>query len=367
MSSPRSARYFSGSYAEARDKFLRAASGQGAQTESFMHDKAGALGEALATDVARIGQPDATNLLILSSGTHGPEGFAGSACQLAALDDADLLARLKDADAALLLVHAINPYGFSWLHRTNEDNVDLNRNFIAFDAPLPSNPEYLGVEALFLPTEWPPSPESRAALGAFLKQHGPRQVNAALAKGQYESPNGLFYGGQRPAWSNNTVRSILRQYAGAARRIAWIDVHTGLGPYGHGEKIFPGKLEEAPLAKSWWGADLMVVAANQSVSAGAKGPMLKCIYEECPSAQVALMGLEFGTLPHEEVLEALRADAWMRSHPDAPAALRQEIGQQLRGAFYCDNDEWKGMVLGQSRVILLQTISGMRDAGKAIA
>jgi hypothetical protein len=365
MSSSRSARYFSGTYAEARDKFLGAASRHDMHAESFIHDKVGALGEALATDVVRVGRPDAADLLILSSGTHGPEGFAGSACQMAALDDADLLSRLEQAGIALLLVHAVNPYGFSWLHRTNEDNVDLNRNFLPFDEPPPRNPEYLAVEPLFLPQQWPPTPESQAALSDFQKQHGPRQVHGILGRGQYESPNGLFYGGHEPAWSNKTIRAILRKYAGAARRIAWIDVHTGLGPYGHGEKIFPGKLAEAPLAKSWWGADVMVVAADQSVSAGATGPMLKCIHEECPSARAALMGLEFGTLPNEEVLEALRADAWMRSHQEAPAALRDKIRRQLRDAFYCDNDEWKGMVLGQSRVILLQTIGGMRDSSDA--
>jgi hypothetical protein len=74
------------------------------------------------------------------------------------------------------------------------------------------------------------------------------------------------------------------------------------------------------------------------------------------------MGLEFGTLPNEAVTNALRADAWMRGRHDVPAVLRESIRQQLRDVFYCDNDEWKGMVLGQSRVVLLQTISGMRNA-----
>ena len=29
-----------------------------------------------------------------------------------------------------VLLHALNPYGFAWLRRVNEHNVDLNRNFL---------------------------------------------------------------------------------------------------------------------------------------------------------------------------------------------------------------------------------------------
>ena len=69
-----------------------------------------------------------------------------------------------------------------------------------------------------------------------------------------------------------------------------------------------------------------------------------------------------GTLPDQEVLLRLRADTWLRSHPEAPQALKLGIRQQLREAFYCDNDEWKGMVLGQTRVVLLQTLQGLKHA-----
>ena len=74
------------------------------------------------------------------------------------------------------------------------------------------------------------------------------------------------------------------------------------------------------------------------------------------------MGLEFGTLPDLEVLNRLRADTWLRRHPEAPDALQREIRAQLRDAFYCDNEEWKGMVLGQARVVLLQTLLGLGKA-----
>lgn len=359
------ARHFSGTYAEARHKFLEAAAACGARIESFELDThRGALGEALAIDIACLGAPDAPRLLVVSSGTHGPEGFCGSGCQVAALHDADLLARIERAGIGVLLVHAVNPHGFSHLHRTNEDNIDLNRNHVDFDAPLPENPAYAEVEPFVLPPTWPPAPADDAAMADYIARHGLRAFRAAVTTGQYTSPDGLFYGGRAPSWSHRTVRAILRRHAAKAAHIGWIDIHTGLGPYGHGEKIYPGRNAPADLARAraWWGADVFAPFEGQSASADVSGPVVTAAYDECPQAQAALMGLEFGTLTDHEVLDRLRADTWLRRHPEAPPEQRRAIRQALRDAFYCDNDEWKGMVLGQARVVLLQTVQGLQAA-----
>ncbi|WP_285412765.1 M14 family metallopeptidase [Variovorax sp. efr-133-TYG-130] len=356
-------RHFSGTYAEARAKFLEAASGRGALIESFVNKgHRGALGEELATDVALLGAVDAKKLLLVTSGTHGPEGFCGSGAQVATLHDEDLLSRLQQAGVALLLVHGVNPYGFSHLHRTNEDNIDLNRNHIDFSAPLPVNAEYANVEPLALPASWPPTPADQAAADAYIEKHGMRAFRTAITKGQYGSPDGLFYGGTEPTWSNKTIRAILRKYAASATHLGWIDVHTGLGPYGHGEKVYPGRNtpKDLALARAWWGADVFALFSQDSVSAHVSGPVVSAAYDECPQARIALMGLEFGTIPDHEMLFRLSADTWLRRHGEAPESQRREIRQQLRDAFYCDNDEWKGMVLGQTRVVLLQTLLGLR-------
>lgn len=358
-------RYFSGTYAEARTKFLEAAAHAGAAVESFVHpEHRGALGEELATDVALVGAIGAKKILLVTSGTHGPEGFCGSGTQVATLHDADLLARLEQAGVALLLVHAVNPHGFSHLHRTNEDHIDLNRNHIDFSAPLPVNAAYADVEPLVLPATWPPTPADDAAVAAYIAQHGMAAFRNAVFKGQYTSPDGLFYGGTAPSWSNRTIRSILRKYAAAATHLGWIDVHTGLGPYGHGEKIYPGRNtpEDLALAQSWWGADVFSPFSGDSASADVSGPVVSTAFDECPNARIAPMGLEFGTVPEPDMLYRLRADTWLRRHPNAPASQQREIRTQLRDAFYCDNEEWKGMVLGQTRVVLLQTLQGLRKA-----
>ena len=352
------AAYFSATYAEARQRFLDAARRAGAGVESHVHPLEGARREEIATDVALLGPADAPLLFIVSSGTHGPEGFAGSACQLALLGD-ELARRAADRGIALLLVHAVNPFGFSHLRRTNEDNIDLNRNFNDFSTPYPDNPVYEDIHALLVPKNWPPSSANEERLAdAMARLAGQR--NPGVSSGQAKHPDGLFYCGTAPAWSNRTVRAIVRRHGAGRRHMAWIDVHTGLGPYGHGEKIFGRHAPETERrARRWWGRDLIVSSAHESVSPRTVGHITGCAPQEAPGVAITPPTLEYGTLPSPMVRRALRGEAWLAGHPDAPASLVREVRRAVRDAFYVDADDWKGMVLGQFRAGALQTINGL--------
>lgn len=353
-----SAAFFSATYGEARQRFLEAAAKTGATVAHHVHPLKGAAEEEIATDTALLGPADAARLFIVSSGTHGPEGFSGSACQLALLND-ELAKRAADRGIALMLIHAVNPFGFSHLKRTNEDNIDLNRNFNDFAAPYPDNPVYEQIHDLLVPAAWPPSPDNEERLDAAMARLA-GQRNPGVSSGQDKHPDGLFYCGTAPAWSNGTIRSILRSYGTTRRHIAWIDVHTGLGPYGHGEKIFGRHSEETTRrARSWWGSDLIVSTAGESISPRTIGHITGCAPEECPGVAITPTTLEYGTVPNPVVRRALRGEAWLAGHPDAPPTLAREIRQAVRDAFYVDADDWKGMILGQFRAHALQTINGL--------
>ncbi|CAN0514520.1 unnamed protein product, partial [Phaeothamnion confervicola] len=161
-------------------------------------------GEEIGTDTALLGSSDAPLLFIVSSGTHGPEGFAGSACQLALLND-PLLQRATGNRISVLLIHAVNPYGFSHLTRTNEDNIDLNRNFSDFSRPYPANPVYEEIHDLLVPEAWPPSAAAEEKLAAAMIRLA-AQRDPGVSSGQASHPDGLFYAGTQPAWSNRTAR-----------------------------------------------------------------------------------------------------------------------------------------------------------------
>jgi hypothetical protein len=355
-------------YAEARDKFQSAARDRGLAVESHVHPVArGAQGEALAVDVAVLGAADARRVLLLTSATHGVEGFCGSGCQVALLRDDAFVADALASSVRVLFLHALNPFGFSHLRRTNEDNVDLNRNFRDFTTLPPPNQAYADVHGFIVPQTWPPSPANEARLAAYAATHGVRALQAAVSGGQCEFPDGLFYGGVRPAWSNRVLRDVLRAHGAGASTLGWIDFHTGLGPRGHGEKIFAGRAVDADVArtKAWWGDDVTSFHDGSSTSAPLTGVNYNAVYDECPHVAYAGIALEYGTLPFDDVLRGLRGDQWLANQDDAPADVRTAIKRGIRDAFYQDADDWKVAVHAQALREVRSALAGLAGAGEA--
>ena len=352
---------FSKSYSQARQKFLDAAQAAGLAVQSHLHPRPGRDGETLAMDVVREGPADAQNLLIISSACHGVEGYCGSGVQVHALRNSAWRQAARDAGVAVLYIHALNPYGFSHVRRVTHENVDINRNFHDYSQPLPVNTAYREVEPLLLPEVWPPDEANAAAVARFIAERGMPAFQSAVSGGQHEFADGLFFGGRGPTWSNLTLRNVLREHGQRCQRMAWIDLHTGLGPSGVGERIFACADDKAALAraKAWWGPGITSIYDGSSTSAFLTGLMWMAAYDECPQAEYTGIALEYGTQPMEQVMHALRGDHWLHLHPEAPAALRQQIKQALMDAFYVDTDDWRQQIVDQAMDAMHQAAAGL--------
>lgn len=220
---------FSGDYDTARRKFREAAREAQATLQKYPLDVAGSEGQELTIDVATIGEPNDGSVLVISSGTHGVEGFFGSAVQTAWLQSCREGFGLR-RNAAMVLVHAVNPYGFSWLRRVNEDNVDLNRNFLAPGEKYEGAPSGYSELNAFLNPATPPSTWEPFRIKAFWKilRHRMPAMKSAVAVGQYDFPKGLFFDGRQPAQSTRIVQEQFPEWIGEASNIAHIDLHTDL-------------------------------------------------------------------------------------------------------------------------------------------
>jgi hypothetical protein len=359
---------FSSSYASARVRFLEGAAAAGMAITSHNHPLPGRDGETLAMDVALDGSPDAERLLIVSSACHGAEGYCGSGVQVFATHDEQWRAHARSAGVAVLYIHALNPHGFSWVRRVTQENVDLNRNFQDFSQPLPQNPAYAELHDLLLPPQWPPTADNAAAIGAYIQTHGLARYQAAVSQGQHAFADGLFFGGTAPTWSNQTLRKVLRRHGASARRLAWIDLHTGLGECGLGERIFACANDAAALqrARGWWdgGGKTPVTSIydGSSTSARLTGLMWCAAYEECPQAEYTGIAMEYGTVPITELIDALRGDHWLHLHPEAPPELQAAIKARMLAAFYVDTDEWKAQIVVQARQAMFQAVDGLAAA-----
>ena len=229
------------------------------------------------------------------------------------------------------------------------------------------NAGYDEIARAVVPAEWTPEAQAASAksLGVYIGAHGPAAFQKAISGGQYRHAGGLFYGGAGPSWSRRTQSAIYAEYLGQAARVGIIDYHTGLGPWGYGERIvsdLPGSAGYAR-ALSWYGAGITSPSAANSTSTSAPitGDGLDAAARLIPRAEVTGMAIEVGTLSLAEVLLALRADAWLHGHGDPLSPEAEPIKAQVRQAFYGDADDWKGMVAGQSLLAIRQALVGLGE------
>jgi hypothetical protein len=356
--------HFARDYADARDRFLAAAGKAGATVTPLQHPLRGPEAEKLFTDLAWWGPTDAERVLVTISGTHGVEGFCGSLCQAAWF--AEGMNKELPRGVALAAIHAINPHGFAWIRRVNEDNVDLNRNFVDHTQPYPVNAPYDELKDAITPTDW--SDAGRAAadarLAAFGAKHGAMALQTAVTGGQYSDPLGIFFGGHAPTWSNRTLIGIFKRFLARAKHVAVIDYHTGLGPYGHGELI-TGLEPETPnfkLTKDWLGDELTSPLLGSSASAKLFGINQIGMEAAIPKARVAAVAIEYGVAPMADTREALRADNWLHVYGDLRSAQGRAIKAEMRRVFYGDTDQWKTMVWDRSVEIHRRLLKGLAES-----
>lgn len=344
---------FAQSYAQAREQFLGAV----AASQTYPCAAAGPDGEALFTDVAWIGDPAARDVIVVLSAVHGVEGYCGSGAQV---DLARRPVRLA-SDQALLLVHAINPYGFAWDRRVTEEGCDLNRNFVDFEAGAPDNPGYLALAGHLLPASLEPDALAAAekALGALRAQMGEHAFQIARKSGQYVDAKGMFFGGTAPTGARRVLEAIAGDLRLADRRfVTVIDLHTGLGPYGYGEiqsENDPGSLCHR-LGAAMFGPALTSPALGTSYSVPVTGT-LQLMWERLRGDGRYVYGcLEFGTFDQEASRRAYRLDHWHHGHGDGDphSALGRQARAAMRAQFYPEDQAWKEMVLFRSRQIVRQ-------------
>lgn len=342
--------YFSSSYAEAREKLLTAAQKAGLEVKTYHNPEKGCSQEDLCTDVIWLGPKDAKKVLVTSSATHGPEGYLGSAVQLAAIETG-AYSNLSESTATLL-IHAVNPWGFSWGRRCNEDGIDIFRNFINFNNPAPNNNLYDKLINFIVPNGKFLGTRILAELGLAycLLKYGRKNLKAAIPSGQYKHPQGPFYGGKEPCWSNVTLRSILREYLSIATDLVVIDYHTGIGQPGIGEFVGfdkPGD-QNHERAKQCWGDNYLSVFSDETVAYEIHGILLNAYREEVGHANITFGAHEFGTVDEKKVFKALRVDHWFHTHGDPASEKAKATRNKMIAVFNRNDTPWRKQVFEQA-------------------
>ncbi len=337
-------KYFPKDYRSGRAAFIAACEAADLGVTARVHpDAKGADGKPLFIDVATAGPREAKSALLLISGTHGVEGYFGSGVETGLLHEG--LSRHVPKDARVVILHALNPYGFSWNRRVNEDNADINRNFVDHAHP-PENDAYESLAEAIAPRSVAPAAmkAANAKLRAFQAEHGAFALQEAISRGQYRHADGLYFGGARESWSAEMLRDVFAEELADVERLVVIDFHTGLGNSGAAEMIsedLPGSPSYAR-AKKMWGTLVRSSEAGESLSAPLTGTIDAAAAKWMRGRELTFAALEVGTAPLREVFDALRKDNWLHAFGGKRGV--KEIKRQIRAAFYPDTDEWKRQV-----------------------
>lgn len=328
---------FSADYREARGRFRAATRDMEGGTFE--------VAPGLSIDWAWSGPENAKNVLVYTSGLHGVEGFGGGAAQLEALS-------LGDTATATLWVHAINPFGWAYLRRVNENNVDLNRNFYPDGGYCGADPAYAKLDALLNPQTSPGGFDPFWVKTAWaVATHGFGALKNAVVSGQYAFDRGLFFGGTElqpgPAWLLPFLTDRLR----SRERVVHVDWHSALGAYGGRTLLLEGAVEVAEIGRvkaafgedvrSWNPAD----PQGYLIRGGLTGALLKAL----PDVRYDGITCEFGTLGNLAVLARLRAEN--RLHHWGTPTLDHSAKVGMREAFAPLDEAWQARVLVHAREV----------------
>lgn len=364
--------YYKSNYAQSRDEFTRFSAewAKGSLSHGAPFKVPSEVDPDLTVDSLLIGRASDENLIVIIGGVHGPETFAASAIQHFFL--AEKAEKFFNKKVSLLLVHALNPYGFKYGRRVTESNIDLNRNFF-IKGDLFRSYEDLNTSFKTLNDTLEPKAKAGSQLFSFLRMakglivellfggKGRAGINNAIAGGQYEFPLAVFYGGRDLEPQSRWIGDLFRQVFIGKKKIIVLDLHTGLGDRGvlH---LITGDTEEDLLASTGLQfmtflknrSDLRLTTASTPGFYKTTGDLLQYTHSLKNSEQKLIgLTLEYGTMG-SGLLSQLRSLNRMIMenqgfhHGYESPRLEQDIQHHFRDLFYPKEELWKGQVIDRA-------------------
>ncbi len=261
---------------------------------------------------------------VIISGVHGIEGHAGHFLQCQLLREQAHLA--LPPDTGLILIHLVNPWGFSYARRVDENNVDVNRG--CFAAAHGENTRYDKIRALV-----EPDCVDQALMAALrAKISNPeqrRQFFAAAVSGQWHRPTGIFYGGATTCQSGLNLAAACRdEIFSQLEEIIAIDIHTGLGPRGVGTVLCPLPSDQgtdAERTRAIFGAGVQFINVEKSVTTSIAGDFLPAMQRYLPNCKFTGVALEMGTTTAEESFPAMVIENQLYHFPEKATDIDPSI------------------------------------------
>lgn len=354
----RSASFFQYDFEQCRHKFLQ-------QYQAYLGEKSHRFFPLeydkllLGTDLIWLGPQDAENIFLFISGTHGVEGYCGSAIQQFLL--ANLSADTLPSKSAIIMIHGLNPWGMYWARRCDEAGVDLNRNFIDYQNVVPINPDYEDVLNSLVHSVNPFQEMQKQ-----IEKRGQKEFDCIFSGGQYQYSWAPFFGGTQPSHGRKVVESIISEYQLSGRNMMVIDLHTGLGPWGYGELIsdHPVNSKGNQYAQTTFGAAIANAHDGTSFSVPKLGLLDYC-FHEFMTTKGFFLTLEFGTYGSASLFNVLLRDHvfWKNIEPSMLETADYHENRQKMVEHFCPNDAfWQQAILFKAWQVFTQLMLSVEES-----
>jgi len=295
-------------------------------------------GEDLFTDVVYLGAEQPERLLLLTSGLHGVEGFFGSDVQTVFLKQFGN--SWSDRPWGVTLVHGLNPYGFANLRRWNENNVDLNRNFLE-DGTFGGAPAgFAELNSFLNPKVGQMGLPFEMQAVWLIARHGLRQLQHSISSGQYEFSDSLFFGGQQRESTTNMIAGRADEWLRGAQEIVHLDFHTGLGRFAEAMMITCSPISERLRSIVPESFCSLIRTPDADVSQGSFERWMSTHFGD----RVISVCAEYGTYNPVKVLKSLRAENMAHHQLPANSPGWKRAKRQLLEAFYPSSANWRDRV-----------------------
>ncbi len=363
--------YFYDSYIESRKAFRDESKKIEAKFDSvqlFSRNVPGKTDTGLTIDFCYIpAQKKAEKLIIITSGTHGVEGYVGSAVQRMLMNE--ILSPEMLGEVGVLLVHSVNPYGFKYIRRVTENNVDFNRNCDTEQSLFSSKNEGYGKLIGML------NPGGEVNSGSIknrffmlvainqLLRKSMASLRQAVLQGQYEYEKGLYFGGfgfePQLTILGNVFKSISANYG----TVFNIDLHTGYGERGVAH-LFPNPIDDEKIKSglenifegyeiNWGDSDDFYIINGSFTDYIGKLLANKTYYP---------MVLEYGTLNSQSTVGSIKSIHNMILENQGVQFGFKNAGDSLKimhsfiEMYNPSSEKWRTKIMGDSKVLLKKAI-----------
>lgn len=357
-------KYFVNDFFICRENFLSAVNQLKETDLTFVESKQWLVDknqEQVATNAVYIGEKNAKKVLVIISGTHGVEGYCGSAIQNFLLSNISKQTIKLPKDNAIIMLHALNPWGMLWARRCDHQGIDVNRNFVDFSNLPKANTDYEKVLDFLNIAD----PKVRQEKMKTLVAHwGQTHFDEVFSGGQYQHDWAPFYGGQQASFSQKVVEDVINTWGLSKQEIVVIDLHTGLGPWAYGEMIsdHPINSQANSFAKKIFGEAVAITEKGESFSVKKAG-LLDYRWHKMMQTSGCFLTLEFGTYGTDALFHTLLNEhLYWKNHK--PISLSDELYQEQRSAmmkhFFPRDSLWQQAALFKAwqtvQTILAQTL-----------